>query len=410
MTDLKARLLLVEDDHSLRIVLALDLKKMGIEVIAVSAGKQALEAMRSRVYDIVITDLKMQGIDGFKVLEAARRQMPECQVIVITGHGSIDSAVRAIKGGAFDYITKPIEPQALHLVIGKALERKRLLNEVEQLRAQVRGKFSLDKIVYVSPAIDRVMQLARKVGSTDAAVLIEGESGVGKEIVARAIHSSSARRHQSFVAINCGALPEGLLESELFGHTRGAFTGAVNNKRGLFEEAQDGTLFLDEIADMAPALQVKILRALQEGEIRRVGENRPVKVNARIIAATNKDLSEAVKKGTFRDDLYYRLKVFPILVPPLRERREDILPLAEAFLKRSASRREGRALRFSAHAAAQLMAYAWPGNVRELEHAVERAVIMCAAEEILPEDLPPESKVPLKRGRKDVARGKRRIR
>ena len=383
-------ILLAEDDDSMRAVLTMELKRLGHEVTAVPGGQEAIEAMRSQNFDLVITDLLMEKVDGFKVLDCARRQLPESQIIVITGHGSIDSAVRAMKSGAFDYLTKPIEPEVLSLTLNKALERKRLLGEIDQLRAQVRGKFSFENIIYASPAFNRVLELVRKVAATDASVLIEGESGTGKELIARAIHSASSRRNQPFVAVNCGALPEGLLESELFGHARGSFTGAVAAKRGLFEEAHDGTLFLDEIGEMSPALQVKLLRALQQGEVRRVGENRPVKVNARIIAATNKDLKAAVAKETFRDDLYYRLKVFPILIPPLRERKEDILPLAEFFLKRVREKHKGRARSFSPEAARTLLSYGWPGNVRELEHAVERAIILCSDEEIRPEDLPPE--------------------
>jgi two-component system response regulator HydG len=382
--------LLVEDDASLRTLLAFELKRQGLRVTSVLGGEPALEAMRSRAFDLVVTDLKMGKVDGFAVLESARRQMPECQVIVVTGHGSIDSAVRAMKAGAFDYLAKPVEPEALAICVGKAIERKRLLTEIEQLRAQVRGKFSFENIVYASPAFHRVLELVRKVAATDASVLVEGESGTGKELIARAIHSSSARRNHPFVAINCGALPEGLLESELFGHARGAFTGAVAAKRGLFEEARDGTLFLDEIGEMSPGLQVKLLRALQQGEIRRVGENRAVKVNARIIAATNKDLKAAMREGSFRDDLYYRLNVFPIVIPPLRERREDILPLAESFIKSAREKHGGSASRFSPPAAQALLGYSWPGNVRELEHAVERAVIMASGPDVRADDLPPE--------------------
>ncbi|MFH1723881.1 MAG: sigma-54 dependent transcriptional regulator [Elusimicrobiota bacterium] len=382
--------LFAEDDTSLRTVLTLELKRLGLQVTSVPGGREAVAAMARRNFDLVITDLKMAGVDGFKVLEEARRRNPEAQVIMITGHGTIDSAVRAMKSGAFDYLTKPIEPEALAISVNKALERRRLLREVEHLRAQVRGKFSFDNIVYASPSFHRVLDLVRKVAATDASVLIEGESGTGKELIARAIHSSSGRRNHPFVAVNCGALPEGLLESELFGHARGAFTGAVANKRGLFEEARDGTLFLDEIGEMAPALQVKLLRALQQGEVRRVGENRNIKVNARIVTATNRDLKKEMEKGSFRDDLYYRLKVFPIVIPPLRDRPEDTLPLAEQFLKVARGKHGGRAHRFSPEAAKALLGYRWSGNVRELEHAVERAVILAAGEEIRPEDLPPE--------------------
>jgi DNA-binding NtrC family response regulator len=389
MTD-SSKVLFAEDDSSLRTALNIELKRLQLDITPVGGGQAALDAMAKENFDLVITDLKMAGVDGFKVLEESQKRQPQAQVIVITGHGSVDSAVRAMKAGAYDYLTKPIEPEALAIAVNKALERRRLLREVEHLRAQVRGKFSFENIIYASPAFHRVLELVRKVATTDASVLIEGESGTGKELVARAIHSASARRNHPFVAVNCGALPEGLLESELFGHARGSFTGAVANKRGLFEEAKDGTLFLDEIGEMTPALQVKLLRALQEGEIRRVGENRSVKVNTRIVTATNRDLKKAMADGGFREDLYYRLNVFPIVIPPLRERPEDILPLAEYFLKVAGGKHGGRVLRLSPASAQALRGYKWSGNVRELEHAIERSVIMAAGEEVKLEDLPPE--------------------
>ncbi|TBR17775.1 sigma-54-dependent Fis family transcriptional regulator, partial [bacterium] len=255
-----ATALLAEDDGALRTVIAFELKRLGLTVTAVPGGKEALAAMSAAAFDLVITDLKMPSVDGFQVLEDARKRLPEAQVIVVTGHGSVDSAVRAMKSGAFDYIQKPVDPETLGLVVNKALERLRLLREVEHLRAQVRGRFDPGNIVLVSNAMRRILELVQKVGVTDAAVLIQGESGTGKELVARAIHAAGSRRNHPFVAVNCGALPEGLLESELFGHARGSFTGAVANKRGLFEEARDGTLFLDEIGEMTPALQVKLLR------------------------------------------------------------------------------------------------------------------------------------------------------
>jgi len=389
-----ATVLLAEDDASLRTVITLELKRLGLAVTAVPGGAEAVAAMAAHVFDLVITDLKMPKVDGFQVLDEARKRNPEAQVVVVTGHGSVDSAVRAMKSGAFDYIQKPVDPETLGLVVHKALERLKLLREVEHLRAQVRGRFDPGNIVLVSNAMRRILELVQKVGVTDAAVLIQGESGTGKELVARAIHASGSRRNHPFVAVNCGALPEGLLESELFGHARGSFTGAVANKRGLFEEARDGTLFLDEIGEMTPALQVKLLRALQSGEIRRVGENRTVKINSRIVAATNKDLKKGMADGSFRDDLYYRLNVFPIVIPPLRERPEDIMPLAERFLKVGKDKHGGKAERFSPEAAQALRAHAWPGNVRELEHAVERAVILAPGGEVRAEDLPPEVRPP----------------
>ncbi|OGS16137.1 MAG: hypothetical protein A3J70_05100, partial [Elusimicrobia bacterium RIFCSPHIGHO2_02_FULL_61_10] len=298
--------------------------------------------------------------------------------------------VAAIKAGAFDYLTKPVEAEELLLVLKKALEHRSLVSEVRRLRAEMQGKYSFEGIVYASPAMHKVLELVKKVAMTDATVLISGESGTGKELIARAIHENSPRRAGSFVAINCGALPEGLLESELFGHVKGAFTGAQRNKRGLFEEANGGTLFLDEISETTPGLQVKLLRALQEGEIRRVGDNHPIKVSGRLVTATNKDLARLAQEGKFREDLFYRLKVFPIHLPPLRSRKEDILPLAEHFLRKARKKIGGQACRLSSGAACALRGYAWPGNVREVEHSIERAMIMAAGQVVNLSDLPPE--------------------
>jgi two-component system response regulator HydG len=265
-----------------------------------------------------------------------------------------------------------------------------LVCEVERLREEVKDKYSFDGIVFAGPQMRKVLDLVQKVAATEATVLILGESGTGKELIARALHEKSSRRNGAFVAINCGALPEGLLESELFGHVRGAFTGADRNKRGLFEEASNGTLFLDEISETTPALQVKLLRALQEGEVRRVGDNHPLKVSGRLLAATNKDLSKLVAAGKFREDLYYRLKVFPIDLPTLRDRTEDILPLAEHFLRKAKKKLSSKAVKFSAEAVEALRAYRWPGNVRELEHVIERALIMASGAAVDVSDLPPE--------------------
>ncbi|MBI3553381.1 MAG: sigma-54-dependent Fis family transcriptional regulator [Elusimicrobia bacterium] len=390
MDDEKIRVLLVEDDASVSALLSMELRRRGYEMSVAKNGAEALRLLSAEGFDAVVTDLKLGDIDGLKVLEASKKAQPGTEVILITGHGSIDTAVAAIKAGAFDYLTKPVEPEELSIILGKALERRRLLGEVERLREEVKGKFSFEGIVYASPLMQKVLDLVRKVAATDATVLIQGESGTGKELVARAIHEKSPRRAGAFVAINCGALPEGLLESELFGHVKGAFTGADRNKRGLFEEASGGTLFLDEISETTPGLQVKLLRALQEGEVRRVGDNHPIKVSGRLVAATNKDLTKLVKDEKFREDLYYRLKVFPIVIPPLRDRTEDILPLAEHFLRKAKAKIGGKAARFSPQAAEALKAYAWPGNVRELEHAVERILIMASGAVVAPADLPPE--------------------
>ncbi len=384
------KILLIEDDASLATLLSLELKRKGFAVTAARNGREGLTKLADNGFDAVVTDLKLGDIDGLQVLQEAKKGQPELEVVVITGHGSIDTAVAAIKSGAFDYLTKPVEPEELAIVLGKALEHRSLLGEVRRLREEVKGKYSFEGIVYAGPQMQRVLDLVKKVAATEATVLIEGESGTGKELIARAIHEKSPRRAGSFVAINCGALPEGLLESELFGHVKGSFTGADRNKRGLFEEASGGTLFLDEISETTPALQVKLLRALQEGEVRRVGDNHPVKVSSRLVAATNRNLAKLVSEGKFREDLYYRLKVFPIELPTLRERPEDIVPLAEHFLKKARKKLGGSAARFSAEAAAALKAYAWPGNVRELEHAVERMMILAPEAAIRAEDLPPE--------------------
>ncbi len=383
---------MIEDDLSLNTLTTLELKRRGYEVCSARSGEEGCRKIENNP-QIVVTDLKLGDIDGMEVLRRVKKYDPRIEVIVVTGHGSINNAVDAIKAGAFDYLTKPVDPEELEITLEKALEHQELVAEVETLRSNVRDKYSLKGIVYASAKIQRVLELVSKVAKTEATVLILGESGTGKELIARAIHEQSARRHGSFVAVNCGALPEGLLESELFGHVKGSFTSADRNKRGLFEEASEGTLFLDEISETTPALQVKLLRALQEGEIRRVGDNHPIKVSGRLVAASNKNLEDLVAAGKFRDDLYYRLKVFPIEIPPLRERPEDILPLAEHFLRKAQKKMSAAAQRFSPEATQALKAYSWPGNVRELEHTVERMLILAPQTEIRLEDVPAEIRI-----------------
>lgn len=391
----KASLLIVEDDASQSAILSMDLKRRGFQVEAVKSGEDAIQKMQEQDYDVVIADLKLSGgMDGLTVLKKTKEFLPDTEVVMVTGHGTIHNAVEAMKGGAYDYLTKPFETDELAVILEKALERRKLLGEVRRLREEVKGKYSFEGIIYVSREMQNVLDLVRKVAATDAVVLIHGESGTGKELIARALHENSPRRNGSFVAINCGAIPEGLLESELFGHVKGSFTGADRNKRGLFEEANGGTIFLDEISETTPGLQVKLLRVLQEHEIRRVGDNHPIKVSGRVITATNKDLAHLSKEGKFREDLYYRLKVFPIHLPPLRDRPDDIMPLAEHFLRRARKKNGGEAGRFSVEAAAALRAYSWPGNVRELEHTVERALIMASGPAIRAEDLPSEIQAP----------------
>ncbi|OGR90699.1 MAG: hypothetical protein A2V88_10650 [Elusimicrobia bacterium RBG_16_66_12] len=393
------RVLLVEDDSAQSSMLQLELKRRGFRVNAEKTVAAAAARIEKEIFDAVVTDLRLGSGDGLQVVVAVKASQPETGVIVITGHGSIDTAVAAMKAGAFDYLTKPVEPEVLALALRKTIEHRDLVGEVRRLRAEVKERRGVSGIVSASDAMGRVLALVAKVSSTDATVLVTGESGTGKELIARAIHENSPRRDGSFVAINCGALPEGLLESELFGHVKGSFTGADRNKRGLFEEASGGTIFLDEISETTPGLQVKLLRALQEGEIRRVGDNHPVKVSARVVAATNRDLMKQVTAGKFRDDLFYRLKVFPIEIPALRTRVDDVMPLAEAFIKKARVRTGSPATHFSPAAAKALRSYAWPGNVRELEHAVERALIMAGGPTVEARDLPPEiaSSAPAKR-------------
>jgi len=400
----KTRILLVEDDHSLGAMLGMELKRRGHAIEIAKSGAEAFAKLNAGDYDAVVTDLKLGDMDGLEVLKLVKSRAPHTEVLVMTGHGSIDTAVAAMRAGAFDYLTKPVESEELNLVLEKALEHRRLVHEVERLREEVKDKYSFDGIVFSGTPMRRVLDLVQKVASTEATVLIQGESGTGKELIARALHEKSARRNGAFVAINCGALPEGLLESELFGHVRGAFTGADRNKRGLFEEASGGTLFLDEISETTPGLQVKLLRALQEGEIRRVGDNHPFKVSGRLLVATNKDLGKLVAEGKFREDLYYRLKVFPIDLPSLRERPEDIMPLAEHFLRKAKKKLGGQALRFSPEAAEALRRHRWPGNVRELEHVVERVLIMASGAAVGAADLPPEMQPGPKAGGKRHAK------
>jgi two-component system response regulator HydG len=390
MANQEKRVLLVEDDSASAAMLGLELKRRGYKVEVEKSEPAGVARVEKEIFDAVVTDLRLGAGDGLKVLAASRASQPETGVLVITGHGSIDTAVAAMKAGAFDYITKPVDPEELALALGKSIEHRDLVGEVRRLRAEVKEQRGFAGIIGDSAPMKAVLQLVSKVAATDATVLVTGESGTGKELVARAIHEHSPRRDGSFVALNCGAFPEGLIESELFGHVKGSFTGADRNKRGLFEEASGGTLFLDEIGETTPGLQVKLLRALQEGEIRRVGDNHPVKVSARVVTATNRDLKKLVAEGKFREDLYYRLKVFPIELPPLRERGADVLTLAEAFLKKARVRTGSPAAKLAPDAAKALAAYAWPGNVRELEHAVERALIMASGPAVALADLSPE--------------------
>jgi DNA-binding NtrC family response regulator len=384
-----ALILVVDNEHSVRLTLSMLLKGKGHQVLEAADGRAAIEKLREEVVSLVITDLKMAEVSGLDVLREAKALRPETEVILLTGYGTIESAVEAMRLGAFDYVTKPFESSELLHRVQNALEHHQLVSEVRLLRQQIREQRGFGTLVGKSPEIHRVAEMVSRVAGTDTTILIEGESGTGKELVARAIHAESPRADRPFVAINCGALPETLLESELFGHVKGAFTGAIATKKGLFEEADQGTLFLDEIGDTSPATQIKLLRVLQEREIRRVGSNAPIKINVRLLAATHRPLEELVREGRFRDDLFYRLNVVAIPLPPLRDRRGDMPLLAAHFLEGAAKRLGKPVPTLSQEALSLLMEYPWPGNVRELENAIERAVLLAQQNVIYPGDLPP---------------------
>jgi two-component system NtrC family response regulator len=387
----RVKILVIDDDESLRRVLEYNLAQEGYAVLTASSGEQGLDLLRKEGADLVVTDVRMPGMDGLQVLEGVRKVDPNVQVIILTAFGTIEMAVEAMKAGAFHYISKPFNRDELKLTIKKALQLKELERENVALREELKVRTGLDAIIAESPPMSQVLELVVRVAPTDTTVLILGESGTGKELIARAIHGSSPRAHGPFVTVNCAAIPETLLESELFGHVRGAFTGAIRDRVGKFEAAEGGTIFLDEIGEMRPDLQVKILRVLEERMLERVGDNRLIRVDVRVLAATNKDLSKAIQAGEFREDLYYRLNVVPLQIPPLRERREDIRPLAQHFLKQlGASPR----LTIAPEAFRALESYDWPGNVRELENALERAMIFRRGDVISLADLPETIRAP----------------
>ncbi len=388
----KKQVLIVDDEEPIRHLLVEIFRSefTDIETTTASSGQEGLEKLRLNAYDILITDVKMPGVDGLQVLEKALLLYPDLIALVITGYGTIETAVRAIKLGAFDFIPKPFEVSQFEIILNRALEQKELREENFALRSQLQEQYSFSSIIGHSAVMRKIFDVIRTIGPTPSTVLITGETGTGKELIARSIHYSSTRRDQKLVSINCGAIPENLLESELFGHVRGAFTGAHQNRIGKFEQAHRGTIFLDEIANMSPQLQVKLLRVLQEREFERVGDNRTIKVDVRVIAATGADLPGKVSRGEFREDLFYRLNVIPISVPPLRERREDIPLLAQFFLKKF-NDRGGEPKVVSQEAMRALQNYAWPGNVRQLENAMERAVALVGPHlQIHLEDLPSE--------------------
>jgi len=395
----EARVLIVDDEQSMRELLGIMLRQVGYDVTQADGGEAAIQTLKtSDIFDLVITDLRMRKADGLAVLKAAKEHSPHTVVLVVTAFASTETAVEAMKLGAYDYVTKPFKLDELKLTIANALERKRLQDENRELKRQLRTERGFDSFVGKSRRMLEVFETIRKTADSGSTVMITGESGTGKELVARAVHQESSRRSAPFVSVNCGAIPETLMESELFGHVKGAFTGAVQSTDGLFHAADGGTLFLDEITEISQSVQVKLLRAIQEREIRRVGDTRDVKVDVRLIAASNRDLVKTVADGALREDLYYRLNVIPIHLPPLRERTEDIPALVAHFIGRIARDVAKTIAGISPEALAVLERYHWPGNIRELENVIERAIVLGSGDQITAESLPVHLTQPVERG------------
>ncbi len=388
MATTSGRILIVDDEFSVRDSLYHWFRKDGFQVQSAENAAAALKVLQDQRFDVILLDIKMPGMDGMELQQHIQQIDPRAAVIMITAFASVDTAVRALKQGAFDYVTKPIDPDELSHLVLRALEQLRLREENTQLRETIDGLVAVDEIVGDSPPMRKVLELVEHVAKTDATVLILGESGTGKEVIARAIHANSRRRYFPVVAVNCGALPESLLESELFGHEKGAFTGAQFRRKGKIEMADGGTLFLDEVGAINTKMQVDLLRVLETKEVTRIGGGRPIKVDFRVVCATNEDLEAAVREGRFREDFYYRINVFTIDLPPLRARRGDIPALANHFMHRFAAQMDKRITQISPEALELLNAYDWPGNVRELSNAIERAMVVGTPPAIRPEDLP----------------------
>ena len=381
-------ILVIDDDHSVLDSTSAILRTQGYEVTTADNGAAGIEALEGNSYDLVLTDLKMPGIGGMEVLDAVVKKSPETLCIILTGYGSIQGSVEAIKNGAFDYVTKPLRSSELSVVVEKAMKFKSLEEENTRLKRALRQQNRFDRFVGTSKPMQKIYDMIEKVADTDSTVLITGASGTGKELIARSIHYNSSRSDKPLVVINCGAIPEELLESELFGHKKGAFTGAHKDRIGRFEMANEGTIFLDEVAEMKPSLQVKLLRVLQEQKFERLGDTKTVHVDVRIVAATNKNLTAAINKETFREDLYYRLNVIPIKVPTLKQRSSDIPLLIDFFLKKFQEEKKNQIKGFTPRAMDCMMAFDWPGNVRELENVIKRITILCDREMVDIEDLP----------------------
>jgi DNA-binding NtrC family response regulator len=382
------RILIVDDEEGLRRLLSRVLSRAGYDATAVGSGTEALRQVASQRYNLVVTDIKMPEMDGLQLLGELKEFDPSLPIIVMTAYGTIENAVQALRLGAYDYIAKPFENDEIKLTVAKALERERLLAENRYLHEELEGRYDFSGIIGGSPAMEQVYDMASSVAASNASVLITGESGTGKELLARSIHYNSPRKDKPFIVLNCAALSEGVLESELFGHEKGAFSGALDTRKGRFERADQGTLFIDEVAEMSLAAQVKLLRVIQEHEFERVGGNRTIGVDVRIVAATNKLLEEQVKEGKFREDLYYRLNVVNINVPPLRSRREDIEPLSRHFLAKYTAETGKKITDLAPRALSCLLAHDWPGNVRELQNVIERAVVLAKGSVLTPLDFP----------------------
>jgi two-component system, NtrC family, response regulator PilR len=394
----ETRVLVVDDERSMRDVLAIALRQSGYDVTLADGGAAALERLRGETFDLVVTDLRMRETDGMAVLRAVRERAPETVVVVVTAYASTETAVEAMKLGAYDYVTKPFKLDEIRVTIANALERKRLQDENRALRRQLIKTGPFDGFVGHSPRMLAIFETIRKIADSASTVMVTGESGTGKELVARAIHEASERRRGPFVSVNCGAVPETLMEAELFGHAKGAFTGAVTAAEGIFAAATGGTLFLDEITEIVPSLQVKLLRAIQERQIRRVGDVRDIAVDVRLIAASNRELTRAVADGVLRADLFYRLNVIPIHLPPLRERREDIPLLVAHFIEKIAAA-QGKTVRgVTPEAMALLEEHPWPGNVRQVENVIERAIVLGSGNLIDVDALPPDLRQPAASG------------
>lgn len=400
---LSGKILVIEDDPKMCKAVTAIMKKQGYEVTAAPDGEMGLKRAEQMQYDLAIVDLKLPGIDGLDVLRSLKGKDKTISVIMVTAYATIDSAVEAMKEGAEDYIPKPFNLEEIRIVVEKVMEKHELLLKNRYLQGQLRKRYKFGNIIGESPEIKQVLETVAKVAPSKTTILIYGGTGTGKELVARALHFNSPRADNIFLPVNCGALSENLLESELFGHVRGAFTGAVSDKRGLFEIANKGTIFLDEVGDVSPGLQQKLLRVLEEGEIQPVGGTQRAKVDVRVIAATNKNLEEMVKQGQFREDLFYRLSVVPIHLPPLREREEDIKLLAMQFLAEFCEENHKEIISISPEAMEILTKYSWPGNVRELKNVIERAVLLETSDTITTEHLPDRLMVPEDGGTADNA-------